>query len=112
RCGFASTNPTTSSRTYSSTAGSPNSPPIATRAYDYGRKFELYRILPSMDEYVLIAQDRLASKCSAKRRKYSGFFPPTKVWKRHRIGKASPPNCRSGKSTIGVFSLFTIENSR
>lgn len=29
-----------------------------TAAYDYGRKFELYRSLESLREYVLIAQDR------------------------------------------------------
>jgi Uma2 family endonuclease len=30
----------------------------STTDYDYGGKFELYRLLPSLDEYVLIAQHR------------------------------------------------------
>ena len=29
----------------------------ATANYDHGRKFELYQLLPSLEEYVLIAQD-------------------------------------------------------
>jgi Uma2 family endonuclease len=30
----------------------------STAGYDYGDKFELYRRLPSIEEYVLVAQDK------------------------------------------------------
>ncbi|MEZ6125013.1 MAG: Uma2 family endonuclease [Planctomycetaceae bacterium] len=38
-----------------------------TEAYDRGRKFEQYRRIPSLQEYVLVAQDRMQVECYRRR---------------------------------------------
>jgi Uma2 family endonuclease len=64
----------------------------STEAYDRGKKFEQYRTLESLQEYVLVAQDRMLVE--SYRRQASGQWLLTTAAEADNILELSSVNCR------------------
>jgi Uma2 family endonuclease len=61
----------------------------STADYDYGSKFQLYRLLPSLEEYVLVAQDQ----------------PRVEVFRKSAGGKWILSSYQGEQSAVAVESL-------